>query len=125
MKYAISTPHAPAPFGYYSQGTTAGRFVFTSGQVGISPLTGAMVEGGVEEQLNQAITNVEGILAEVGCTLEDVAKATLYVRDISQFDLINRVYARRFPAPEPARTIVQVEGLPKDALVEIECIACR
>lgn len=125
MKYAITSRKAPKPFGHYSQGTTAGRLVFTAGQVGIDPATGEMVEGGLVEQLEQAITNAEAVLAEVGCTLFDVCKATVYLTDINDFDAMNRVYARRFPSPEPARTVVQVVALPKGALVELECVACR
>ncbi len=125
MKYAISSSGAPSAFGHYSQGTTAGRLVFTAGQLGLDPQTNTLVSGGIEAEVDQAITNVESILAEVGCTLDDVAKVTVYLTNIEDYDMMNRVYARRFPSPEPARSVVEVSALPKGALVELECIACR
>ena len=125
MKYAISTSSAPAAFGHYSQGTTAGRLVFTAGQIGLDPATGEFVEGGLEEQLSCAIDNCEAVLEAAGCSLEDVAKVTVDLTNMDSFDIMNRLYARRFPSPEPARTVVEVARLPKGALVEVECIACR
>ena len=125
MKYAISSAGAPRPIGCYSQGTTAGRLVFTSGQIGIDPATGELAEGGIEAEAERAISSVEAILAEAGCTLTDVAKVTVYLTDMADFETLNRVYARRFPAPEPARSVVEVAGLPRGAKVEVEFIACR
>ncbi len=125
MKYAVSTSGAPAAFGHYSQGTTAGRLVFTAGQLGLEPETGQIVLGGIEAQVEQAISNAEHVLAAANCTLEDVAKVTVYLTNIEDYDIMNRVYARRFPSPEPARSVVEVSALPKGALVELECIACR
>lgn len=125
MKYAINAEGAPKAFGHYSQGTTAGRLVLTSGMIGEDPVTGEIVEGGLAAELEQAIDNIEVILAEVGCALSDVAKVTVYLTDMAGYDDMNRVYARRFPSPEPARSVVQVQALPKKAQVEIECVACR
>lgn len=125
MKYAINAEGAPQAFGHYSQGTTAGRLVLTSGMIGEDPLTGNIVEGDFEAEFEKAIDNVEVILGAVGCSLTDVAKVTVYLTDMDDYALMNRVYARRFPSPEPARSVVEVSALPKKARVEIECMACR
>ena len=125
MKYAISTKSAPAPAGSYSQGTTAGRLVFTAGQLGIDPKTSRLVEGGIEQELEQAITNCEAILSDVGCELADVAQTTVYLTNLDDIARVDQVYATCFPSPRPARTTVQVASLPMGALVELECIACR
>ena len=124
MKYAITTNRAPEAIGAYSQGTTAARFVFTSGQLGMDPSTGELAEG-IAAQTDQAISNIEAILSEVDLTLSDVTKVTCFITDMADFGTINRVYAKRFPKREPARSVVQVAALPKGGLIEIECIACR
>ena len=124
MKYAITTNRAPEAIGAYSQGTTAARFVFTSGQLGMDPKTGELLEG-IEAQTDRAISNIEAILAEVDLTLSDVTKVTVFITDMGNFDKVNKTYAKRFPKPEPARSVVEVGALPKGGLVEIECIACR
>ena len=104
MKYSINAQGAPAAIGPYSQGTTAGRLVFVSGQLPIS---------------------AQSILAEAGCTLSDVAQTTLYLANLNDLDAVNKVYAQRFTTPAPARNVVEVSRLPLDALVEMDCIACR
>lgn len=126
MKYSINARRAPKAFGPYSQGTTAGRLVFASGQLPISPDDNkALVAGGIQEQTERVIDIIEDILEEVGCTLEDVAQTTVYLASLDDMDAMNEVYARRFPAPAPARAVVGVSELPLGALVEMDCIACR
>lgn len=126
MKYSINARRAPKAFGPYSQGTTAGRLVFASGQLPISPDDNkALVAGGIQEQTERVIDIIEDILEEVGCTLEDVAQTTVYLASLDDMDAMNEVYARRFPAPAPARAVVGVRELPLGALVEMDCIACR
>lgn len=126
MKYAINAQGAPEAIGPYSQGTTAGRLVFASGQLPISPDDPhTLVEGGAAEQAERVIDIIEDILAEVGCTLADVAQTTLYLATLDDLDAVNDVYARRFGSPAPARAVVGVSELPLGSLVEMDCIACR
>jgi 2-iminobutanoate/2-iminopropanoate deaminase len=122
---AVRTEAAPAPFGGapYSQAIAAGGLVFVSGQVGIDPASGALVAGGVTEQTGRAFDNIAAILAEAGSGLERVVKTTVFLRDLSQFEAMNAVYAERMPAPFPARSTVEVSGLPAGADVEIEVVA--
>ena len=126
MKYSINAHQAPKAFGPYSQGTTAGRLVFASGQLPISPDDHKrLIEGGIFEQTNRVIDIIEAILGEVGCSLEDVAQTTVYLASLDDMETMNDVYARRFPAPAPARAVVGVSELPLGALIEMDCIACR
>ena len=126
MKYAINAKNAPDAIGPYSQGTTAGRLVFASGQLPISPLDDTkLVEGGIVEQTERVIEIIESILAEVGCTLSDVAQTTVYLASIDDMPAMNEVYARYFTMPAPARAVVAVTALPMGALVEMDCVACR
>lgn len=122
----ISTSHAPAAIGPYSQAIDSGAgLVFLSGQLPIDPATGAFPEGGVQAQTRQSILNVQAILAEAGLTLANVVKTTVFLADMADFGAMNEVYASFFTAPFPARSAVAVKALPKGALVEIECIAAR
>ena len=126
MKYAINAPTVPDAIGPYSQGTTAGRLVFASGQLPVkleNPYE--LVEGGVREQAERVIDIVEAILAEVDCTLNDVAQTTIYLTDLDDLDVVNDVYWRRFEMPAPARTVVEVSRIPMGALIEMDCVACR
>lgn len=125
MKEIVATTSAPAALGPYSQGVKVAGLLFSSGQLGIVPATGELVSPDVAEQTDQAITNLEAILAEDGLTLADVVKTTVYLRHMTDFAAMNEVYARRFPAPFPARSTVEVGPLAKNALVEIEVIAAR
>lgn len=126
MKYSINAQGAPDAIGPYSQGTTAGRLVFASGQLPVSPDDNErLVEGGIGEQTERVIDIIEAILGEVGCTLADVAQTTVYLSSLSNMDAMNEVYARRFPSPAPARAVVGVSELPMGALVEMDCVACR
>ncbi len=125
-KQAVSTPHAPAAIGPYSQAVRSGDFVYSSGQVAIDPETGEIVDGGVEAQTERVIANLAAVLAAAGLGFGDVVKTTVFLKNMSDFTVMNAIYAKAF-APEgvvpPARSTVEVARLPKDALVEIEVIA--
>ena len=119
----ISTQNAPAAIGPYSQAIEVNGFVYASGQLPIDPATGAFPEGGVKEQTRQSILNVKAILEEAGLALSNVVKTTVYLADMGDFAAMNEVYAKYFDSNKPARATVQAARLPKDALVEIDCIA--
>ena len=125
MKQILNTTNAPAAIGPYSQGTCAGGMVFVSGQLPIDPATGALETGSIGDQTRRSMENIIAILAEAGCTLEDVVKTTIFLRDLNDFAAVNEAYAAYFPANPPARACVQVARLPKDANVEIEAIAVK
>ena len=119
----ISTKKAPAAIGPYSQAIQVGNLVYTSGQIPIDPATGAFVEGDIKEQTRQSLTNVKSILEEVGLTMNNVVKTTVFMADMGDFADMNSVYAEFFTEPYPARSAVAVKTLPKGALVEIEVVA--
>ena len=119
----ISTEKAPAAIGPYSQAIQVGNLVYTSGQIPIDPATGMIVKGGIKEQTLQSLTNVKAILEEVGLTMSNVLKTTVFMADMGDFADMNSVYAGFFTEPYPARSAVAVKTLPKGALVEIEVIA--
>ena len=120
---AIHTEKAPKAIGPYSQAIKVGNLVFASGQVPIVPATGEFVEGGIKEQTRQSLTNEKAILEEAGTSLSKVVKTTVYLSDMANFAAMNEVYAEFFTQPYPARSAVAVKTLPKNALVEVECIA--
>ena len=122
MKQAISTEKAPSAIGPYSQGIKAGNLVITSGQLPLDPATGAFPEG-IEAQTRQSLTNCKAVLEAAGATMADVIKTTVFLSDMNDFAAMNGVYATFFEGACPARSAVQVARLPKNALVEIECIA--
>ena len=125
MNKILNTTNAPAAIGPYSQGVQCGNMVFVSGQLPIIPATGALLEGSVGDMTTQSMKNIEAILAEAGCTLKDVVKTTIFLKDLNDFAEVNAAYAAFFPENPPARACVQVAKLPKDAKVEIEAIACK
>lgn len=125
MKQILNTKNAPAAIGPYAQGTCAGGMVFVSGQLPIDPATGALETGSIGDQTRRSMENIIAILAEAGCTLQDVVKTTIFLRDLNDFAAVNEAYAAYFPANPPARACVQVARLPKDANVEIEAIAVK
>ena len=125
MNNAISTPNAPAAIGPYSQGIQAGSTLFVSGQLPIDPATGAFAGEDIASQTRQSLTNIKNILAAAGASMNDVVKTTVMLKNIGDFAAMNAVYAEFFAEPFPARAAYQVAALPKDALVEIECIAVR
>lgn len=123
---AIQCEKAPAAIGPYSQAIDAGcGLVFVSGQLPIDPATGTFPEGGVKEQTCQSLTNAKAILEAAGLGLQNVVKTTVFLVDMADFAAMNEVYAQFFQAPFPARSAVAVKTLPKNALVEIECIAAK
>ena len=125
-KEILSSTSAPAAIGPYSQAVRVGNLIYTSGQVALDPATGSLVEGGITEQTERVCENLRAVLNAADLTLTDVLKTTVFLQNMDDFAAMNAVYARHF-APEsyvpPARSTVQVARLPKDALVEIECIA--
>lgn len=125
MNKQISTSNAPAAIGPYSQAIEAGGMIFASGQLPIDPTTGTFAEGGVKEQTRQSLINASRILEEAGTDLAHVVKTTVFLSDMDNFAAMNEVYAEFFSMPYPARSAVAVKTLPKNALVEIECIAVK
>jgi 2-iminobutanoate/2-iminopropanoate deaminase len=125
-KTAIATTDAPAAIGPYSQAIRVGDTLFTSGQIPIDPATGNLVPGGIAEQTTRVLENLKAVLAAAGISFTHVVKTTVFLKDMKDFTAMNEVYAT-YLAPHgaipPARSTVQVAALPKDALVEIECIA--
>ena len=119
----ISTTAAPAAIGPYSQAIHIGNLIFCSGQLPIDPSSGTFPEGGIEAQTRQSLANVRAILEEAGTDLAHVVKTTVFLASMDDFAAMNAVYAEAFKAPFPARSAVAVKTLPKNALVEIECIA--
>lgn len=124
MKKVISSPLAPAAIGPYSQATEATGLVFVSGQLPIDAATGDMPEG-IEAQARQSLLNIQHILEAAGLTMSHIVKTTVYLQDMNLFAGMNAVYATFFEGDYPARAAFAVKALPKDALVEIECIAAR
>ncbi len=121
-KEQIVTEKAPSPAGPYSQGIVADRFVFVSGQRPVDPATGEMKQG-IKEQTRQVITNIQSVLKEAGCSLDDIVRTTVYLSDISYFNEMNEVYKEMMPKPFPARTTfgTQLRGI----LIEIDAIALK
>lgn len=122
-KRGVQTADAPKAIGPYSQAVIANGFVYTAGQIGSDPKTGALVEGGIAEQTEQALRNIAAVLKASGGSMDDVVKTTVFLADIGDFAKMNEVYAKFFKAPFPARSTVQVARLPRDARVEIEAVA--
>jgi len=121
----IHTDRAPAAIGPYSQAVRAGSFLFVSGQLGLKPGVGELADGGFAGQSEQALENLRSILEATGFGLTDVVAVDVFITDISQFAAFNGIYERFFSSHKPARAVVEVKGLPKGALVEIKCVACR
>jgi len=122
----IATEKAPGAIGPYSQAVAYGNFVFASGQIPIDPKTGMVVEGGIAEQAEQVMRNMEAVLASAGSGLGRVVKSTVFIRNMQDFVAINKIYAGHFNgAILPARSVVEVSALPKGVLIEMEVIAVR
>ena len=119
----IATDKAPAALGPYSQAIRANGMIYCSGQIPINPATGAIEAKTIEEQTAQSITNLRNVLEKAGSVLAKVVKTTVFIKDMNDFAALNRVYAELFGDTKPARSCVEVARLPKDVLVEIECIA--
>jgi 2-iminobutanoate/2-iminopropanoate deaminase len=122
----ITTEGAPAAIGPYAQGVRVGNLIFTAGQGGLDPASGQVVPGGIKEQTARTIENLKAVLEAGGSSLGQVVKATVFLKDLNDFAAMNAVYSSYFAADGdtlPARTTVEVARLPRDILVEIECIA--
>ncbi len=122
-KETASTPLMPGTFGAYATAVKAGRLVFISGQLGVDPATGKLAPGGIEAETRQCLANMRMILFQLGLTMSDVAKTTVFLRDIADIDRMNGIYAEAFGEHRPARSTVQIVALNKGALVEIEAVA--
>ena len=120
----IATSDAPAAIGPYSQAIETDGFLFSSGQLGLDPATGKLVDG-IDNQAERALLNLEAVLGEADLTMADVVKTTIYLVDLSHFAQMNAIYSRHVIAPPPARSTVQVAGLALGALIEIEVVARR
>lgn len=125
MKKVIATKNAPSAIGPYSQAIEVNGMVFISGQTPVDPATGKVVEGGITEQTEQVMKNLEAILTECGLTFDNVVKSTCLLSDMANFKDMNAVYGARFAANPPARAAFAVKTLPLNALIEIEMIAVR
>jgi 2-iminobutanoate/2-iminopropanoate deaminase len=119
----VSTDHAPGAIGPYSQGIIANGFLFTAGQIALDPKLGKIVDGGVVEQTERVMQNLQEVLKAAGASWADVVKTTVYLHDLSHFPTVNDIYGKWLGDSRPARSTVQVPGLPRGALVEIDAIA--
>ena len=119
----IHTDHAPAAIGPYSQAIVVDGWVFCSGQIPLDPDTGELVGGTIDEQTDQALSNLSEVLQAAGSSLQDVVKTTVFLADMNDFAAMNKVYEQHFGEHRPARAAVQAAALPKFCNVEIECIA--
>jgi 2-iminobutanoate/2-iminopropanoate deaminase len=122
-KKIIQTEKAPKAIGPYSQAIRIESLVFTAGQIGLNPATGELVEGGVEEQTRQVLSNLRNVLEAAGSGLSYVVKTTVFLKDMNDFSKMNAIYADFFSEAHPARSTIAVAALPKGGLVEIEAIA--
>ncbi len=123
MREVISTYNAPKAIGPYSQAIRANGFLFVSGQTPIDPANQQMISGGVPEQTERVLRNIQGILEQAGSSLGKVVRCGVFLKDMNDFAAMNEVYARFFPNDPPARSTIQAARLPKDCLVEIDAIA--
>lgn len=125
MKKAIQTDGAPAAIGPYSQAIELAGWIFCSGQIGLDPASGKLVEGGVESETRRALQNLRAVLHAAGLGLDEVVKTTVFLVDLGEFEVVNRIYSEYLSSPYPARSTVQVAALPRSARVEIEALAHR
>jgi 2-iminobutanoate/2-iminopropanoate deaminase len=125
MKHIIQTNQAPQAIGPYSQAVEVNGTLYISGQIPVDPETGKVVEGGIKEQTEQVMKNIEAILTAAGYSFNDVVKSTCLLKDMAHFKTMNEVYGSRYPENPPARAAFQVGQLPLDVLVEIETIAVK
>ena len=123
MKKAIQIPNAPAPVGPYSQAILAGGMLFVSGQIPLNPSTGQLEMNSIEEATHRVMKNIEALLSEAGLTFEQVVKTSIFLKDLSDFQAVNGIYASYFQGVPPARETVEVARLPLNVNIEISCIA--
>lgn len=119
----VATDRAPKAIGPYSQGVKAGGFVFFSGQIPLDPATGEIRGADIAAQAEQVMENIGAVLSATGLGFSDVVKTTIFLADLANFSVVNDIYGKRFPTEPPARSTVEVKGLPRGALVEIEVVA--
>ena len=120
---SITTANAPKAIGPYSQAVKTGKLIYTAGQIGLMPTTGTLAGDDIISQTHQVLKNIKAVLETSGSDMEHVIKTTVFLKNMDDFSRMNDVYKDYFPAMKPARSTVQVVKLPKDALIEIECIA--
>ncbi len=120
----LSTNEAPKAIGPYSQATVVGNLIYTSGQIALLP-SGAMIDGGIQEQTTQVLKNLQAVLKAGGSNFNQVIKTTIFLADMNDFALVNEIYGQFFGEHKPARSTIAVKTLPKNALIEIECIALK
>jgi 2-iminobutanoate/2-iminopropanoate deaminase len=120
---AVDSKDAPKAIGPYSQAIKTGNMIFCSGQIGLNPATNALTGDDITAQTNQALKNLTAVLKEAGSDISNVVKVTIYLKDMNDYARVNDIYKDYFTATKPARATVQVARLPKDALIEIDCIA--
>lgn len=124
MRTVIRTDNAPGAIGPYNQGSIAeGRLLFTAGQIPLDPATGEMAGDTIEAQAEQALRNLQAVVEAAGGSMDSVVKVNVFLKDMNDFATVNGIYARFFPGDAPARAAVEVARLPKDALIEVECVA--
>jgi 2-iminobutanoate/2-iminopropanoate deaminase len=123
MREPVRTTEAPGAIGPYSQAIVAAGWIWAAGQVGIDPTSGDLVPGGVEPEAHRALDNLRAVLEAAGSGLERVVRATIYLADMGDFGVVNRIYGEYFSEPYPARVCVEVSRLPKDARIEIDAVA--
>jgi 2-iminobutanoate/2-iminopropanoate deaminase len=125
VREIISANDAPKAIGPYSQAVKAGGMVFISGQIPIDPKTGMVVQSDIKTQTKLVMENVKAIITAAGCAMSDIVKATIYLKNMADFAVVNEVYGSYFPFDPPARATVEVSRLPKDVAIEIDFIACK
>ena len=123
--YINDVTDSPKAIGPYSQAVSNGNMVFVSGQIPLDPKTSKMIAGGIKEQTEQVLKNMTAILSHLGLNMANVARTTIFLTDLSNFEIVNEIYAKHMGDAKPARATVQVSALPKGSLVEIDCIAIR
>lgn len=122
MKKIINTPNAPAAIGTYSQAIQVGNTIYVSGQIPLDPKTMTMVVGDFSVHVKQAFENLKAVIQAGGAQLSDIAKLTIFLHDMNQFSIVNEIMATYFAQPYPARAVVQVSRLPKDAVIEMDAV---
>lgn len=125
MKTSIHSRQAPAAIGPYSQAVEQHGMIFCSGQIGLDPALGTLVEGGIEFETRRVLQNLGEVLAATGLDFVDVIRTTIFMVDLGEFETVNRIYGEHFEPPYPARSTVQVAALPRKARIEIDAIAMK
>lgn len=125
MKKAIQIPGAPAPIGPYSQAILSGNTLYVSGQIPIDPESGELKDESIEQATHQVLKNIKALVEEAGMSLDNIVKCSIFLKDLSNFNKVNEIYATYFRSNPPARETVEVARLPKDVDIEISCIAIK